>query len=135
MPVETFKATAHLQKGRVLRCNGKCLFAFLESCFTSRGFALFRYCILSDRSSLRYDKENTELGGTEMTIILTMFATGTLLGFVGAGGAGFIIAILTFLFHIPILRLLPLRLQRWPLPHYPGRSAIIGKAIHLLKPA
>lgn len=28
MPVETFKATAHLQKGRVLRCNGKCLFAF-----------------------------------------------------------------------------------------------------------
>ncbi len=102
MPVETFKVTAHLQKGRVLRCNGKCLFAFLESCFTSRGFALFRYCILSDRSSLRYDKENTELGGTEMTIILTMFATGTLLGFVGAGGAGFIIAILTFLFHIPI---------------------------------
>jgi uncharacterized membrane protein YfcA len=31
-----------------------------------------------------------------------MFAVGTLLGFIGAGGAGFIIAILTLVFHVPI---------------------------------
>ncbi|MGG3625095.1 sulfite exporter TauE/SafE family protein [Bacillus gobiensis] len=37
-----------------------------------------------------------------MLIILTMFALGILLGFVGAGGAGFIIALLTVVFHIPI---------------------------------
>lgn len=37
-----------------------------------------------------------------MAIALTMFALGMLLGFVGAGGSGFIIAILTTLFGIPI---------------------------------
>ncbi|PEC23121.1 sulfite exporter TauE/SafE family protein [Bacillus cereus] len=37
-----------------------------------------------------------------MAIIITMLVMGVLLGFVGAGGAGFIIAILTVLFHIPI---------------------------------
>ncbi|MFC3886023.1 sulfite exporter TauE/SafE family protein [Bacillus songklensis] len=37
-----------------------------------------------------------------MIITLTMFAMGTLLGFIGAGGAGFIIAILTLVFEVPI---------------------------------
>ncbi|WP_242212548.1 sulfite exporter TauE/SafE family protein [Bacillus cereus group sp. BfR-BA-01383] len=37
-----------------------------------------------------------------MAIIITMLVMGILLGFVGAGGAGFIIAILTVVFHIPI---------------------------------
>lgn len=37
-----------------------------------------------------------------MAIIITMLVLGILLGFVGAGGAGFIIAILTLVFHIPI---------------------------------
>lgn len=37
-----------------------------------------------------------------MSIILTMLVLGALLGFVGAGGAGFIIAILTLVFHVPI---------------------------------
>ncbi|MFK2825321.1 sulfite exporter TauE/SafE family protein [Bacillus sp. B190/17] len=37
-----------------------------------------------------------------MTIILTMLALGAIVGFIGAGGAGFIIAILTLLFKIPI---------------------------------
>lgn len=37
-----------------------------------------------------------------MAIIITMLLMGVLLGFVGAGGAGFIIAILTVVFHIPI---------------------------------
>ncbi|KFN03909.1 sulfite exporter TauE/SafE family protein [Bacillus clarus] len=37
-----------------------------------------------------------------MAIIITMLLMGILLGFVGAGGAGFIIAILTLIFHIPI---------------------------------
>ncbi|KEK23165.1 sulfite exporter TauE/SafE family protein [Bacillus gaemokensis] len=37
-----------------------------------------------------------------MAIIITMFLMGILLGFVGAGGAGFIIAVLTLIFHIPI---------------------------------
>ncbi|RBW71153.1 sulfite exporter TauE/SafE family protein [Bacillus taeanensis] len=37
-----------------------------------------------------------------MSIILTMFLLGSLLGFVGAGGAGFIIAVLILLFHVPI---------------------------------
>ncbi|MFB9761681.1 sulfite exporter TauE/SafE family protein [Ectobacillus funiculus] len=37
-----------------------------------------------------------------MAIALTMFAMGILLGFVGAGGAGFIIALLTVLFGVPI---------------------------------
>ncbi|MGG1397941.1 sulfite exporter TauE/SafE family protein [Bacillus salipaludis] len=37
-----------------------------------------------------------------MTIALTMFVLGGLLGFVGAGGSGFIIAILTVLFGVPI---------------------------------
>lgn len=37
-----------------------------------------------------------------MAIIITMLLMGILLGFVGAGGAGFIIAILTLVFHIPI---------------------------------
>lgn len=32
-------------------------------------------------------------------IILVMFITGVLLGFVGAGGSGFIISILTIIFH------------------------------------
>ncbi|MHC6179107.1 sulfite exporter TauE/SafE family protein [Clostridium sp. JNZ X4-2] len=35
-------------------------------------------------------------------IILVMFITGVLLGFVGAGGSGFIISILTVIFHYPI---------------------------------
>jgi len=37
-----------------------------------------------------------------MVIVLTMLLLGVILGFIGAGGAGFIIAILTLLFHIPI---------------------------------
>ena len=37
-----------------------------------------------------------------MAIALTMFVLGMLLGFVGAGGSGFIIAILTVLFGVPI---------------------------------
>ena len=37
-----------------------------------------------------------------MAIVLTMLLLGILLGFVGAGGSGFIIAILTVLFGIPI---------------------------------
>lgn len=37
-----------------------------------------------------------------MDVFLIMFAMGLLLGFVGAGGAGFIIAILTTIFHVPI---------------------------------
>ncbi|MED2933198.1 sulfite exporter TauE/SafE family protein, partial [Bacillus wiedmannii] len=37
-----------------------------------------------------------------MAIIITMLVMGVLLGFVGAGGAGFIIAILTLVFRIPI---------------------------------
>ncbi|WML46516.1 sulfite exporter TauE/SafE family protein [Neobacillus sp. PS3-40] len=37
-----------------------------------------------------------------MAIALTMFVMGILLGFVGAGGSGFIIAILTVLFGVPI---------------------------------
>lgn len=37
-----------------------------------------------------------------MLIFLTMITMGLLLGFVGAGGSGFIIAILTVVFHIPI---------------------------------
>ncbi|WP_419180458.1 sulfite exporter TauE/SafE family protein [Bacillus salipaludis] len=37
-----------------------------------------------------------------MAIALTMFGLGVLLGFVGAGGSGFIIAILTVLFGVPI---------------------------------
>mgnify|MGYP001157842166 FL=1 len=37
-----------------------------------------------------------------MVITLTMFALGMLLGFVGAGGSGFIIAILTTVFGVPI---------------------------------
>ncbi|MDQ0245210.1 putative membrane protein YfcA [Bacillus fengqiuensis] len=41
-----------------------------------------------------------------MLIILTMFGLGALLGFVGAGGAGFIIAVLMLLFKIPIYKAL-----------------------------
>ncbi|MGG2225711.1 TSUP family transporter [Bacillus subtilis] len=37
-----------------------------------------------------------------MLIILVMFLLGIILGFIGAGGAGFVIALLTLLFHIPI---------------------------------
>lgn len=35
-------------------------------------------------------------------IILVMFLLGIILGFIGAGGAGFVIALLTILFHVPI---------------------------------
>ncbi|MBB4826944.1 putative membrane protein YfcA [Sporosarcina luteola] len=37
-----------------------------------------------------------------MAIVLTMLLLGAILGFIGAGGAGFIIAILTLIFHVPI---------------------------------
>ncbi|MCC2528435.1 hypothetical protein C7B63_14965 [Bacillus halotolerans] len=37
-----------------------------------------------------------------MLIILVMFLLGIILGFIGAGGAGFVIALLTLVFHIPI---------------------------------
>ncbi|WP_458413276.1 sulfite exporter TauE/SafE family protein [Schinkia sp. CFF1] len=37
-----------------------------------------------------------------MAIIITMLLLGILLGFIGAGGAGFIIAILTLMFNVPI---------------------------------
>ena len=37
-----------------------------------------------------------------MLIVLVMFLLGLVLGFVGAGGAGFVIALLTMMFHIPI---------------------------------
>lgn len=37
-----------------------------------------------------------------MAIIITMFLMGILLGFVGAGGAGFIIGVLTLVFQVPI---------------------------------
>ena len=42
------------------------------------------------------------LEGEYVAIIITMLVMGILLGFVGAGGAGFIIAILTLVFQIPI---------------------------------
>jgi len=42
------------------------------------------------------------IGGIVLAIVLTMLVMGILLGFVGAGGSGFIIAILTVLFGIPI---------------------------------
>lgn len=38
----------------------------------------------------------------KLAIVLTMFVLGVLLGFVGAGGSGFIIAILTVVFGVPI---------------------------------
>lgn len=41
-------------------------------------------------------------GGIGMVITLTMLLMGILLGFIGAGGSGFIIAILTVLFDVPI---------------------------------
>lgn len=37
-----------------------------------------------------------------MDIIITMIALGAILGFIGAGGSGFIIAILTLIFNVPI---------------------------------
>lgn len=37
-----------------------------------------------------------------MSVLLAMFIMGCFLGFVGAGGAGVVIAVLTILFHIPI---------------------------------
>lgn len=37
-----------------------------------------------------------------MAIVLTMLVLGTVLGFIGAGGSGFIIAFLTLLFKVPI---------------------------------
>lgn len=37
-----------------------------------------------------------------MAVVLTMLVLGTILGFIGAGGSGFIIAILTLLFKVPI---------------------------------
>jgi uncharacterized protein len=40
--------------------------------------------------------------GMKLAIVLTMFVLGILLGFVGAGGSGFIIAILTVIFGVPI---------------------------------
>src|SRR3954451_15665458 len=40
--------------------------------------------------------------GMKLAIVLTMFVLGVLLGFVGAGGSGFIIAILTVIFGVPI---------------------------------
>lgn len=42
------------------------------------------------------------LGATYLTITLTMFLMGILLGFIGAGGSGFIIALLTVVFGVPI---------------------------------
>lgn len=39
---------------------------------------------------------------TEAAILATMFVAGLILGFVGAGGSGFIIALLTALFGIPV---------------------------------
>lgn len=46
--------------------------------------------------------DNCVTEGKSVAIIITMLVMGILLGFVGAGGAGFIIAILTLVFHIPI---------------------------------
>ena len=37
-----------------------------------------------------------------MEIIITMLVLGGVLGFIGAGGSGFIIAILTLIFNVPI---------------------------------
>lgn len=42
------------------------------------------------------------LEGKKVAIIITMFLMGILLGFVGAGGAGFIIGVLTLIFQVPI---------------------------------
>lgn len=39
---------------------------------------------------------------TPLAIMITMLALGAILGFIGAGGAGFIIAILTLVFKVPI---------------------------------
>lgn len=47
-------------------------------------------------------RRNRRKWGFHLAIIITMLVLGMLLGFVGAGGAGFIIAILTLMFHIPI---------------------------------
>ncbi len=41
-------------------------------------------------------------GGELLIITLTMFLMGILLGFIGAGGSGFIIALLTVIFNVPI---------------------------------
>ncbi len=46
--------------------------------------------------------DNRATGGKKVAIIITMFAMGILLGFVGAGGAGFIIGVLTLIFQVPI---------------------------------
>lgn len=42
------------------------------------------------------------IGVASMAIVLTMLLLGTILGFIGAGGSGFIIAILTLVFNVPI---------------------------------
>ena len=49
-----------------------------------------------------HERSETVFGGTSMIITFTMFLMGILLGFIGAGGSGFIIALLTVGFGVPI---------------------------------
>ena len=50
----------------------------------------------------RNHEKNTGERHTQMLVFLTMLAMGALIGFVGAGGAGVVIAVLTLVFNIPI---------------------------------
>lgn len=51
---------------------------------------------------LRNHEQTTGERLTQMLVFLTMLAMGALIGFVGAGGAGVVIAVLTLVFNIPI---------------------------------
>lgn len=62
-------------------------------------------------------------------IILVMFLLGIILGFIGAGGAGFVIALLTILFHVPIHTALGTSLAGMAFTSLSGLSATTVKAI------
>lgn len=62
-----------------------------------------------------------------MLLVLTMFMLGTLFGFIGAGGAGFVIAVLTvFLACLSIWHRAHHFLQ-WFSPAFQERTVITGK--------
>ncbi len=62
-----------------------------------------------------------------MLIILVMFLLGIILGFIGAGGAGFVIALLTLLFHIPIHTALGTSLAGMAFTSLSGHTATIAR--------
>lgn len=64
-----------------------------------------------------------------MLIVLVMFLLGLVLGFVGAGGAGFVIALLTMMFHIPIHTALGTSLAGMAFRAYQERTATFAKEI------